>query len=121
MNINIKATNLEHTDAIDSYMKKKAEAFGKLIDLSNNQTFIYVELEKTRPDQQNGEDLYRAEVTIDHTGEMFYADVAAHDLYAAIDLVKDEILRKIKKTHGKKDDIMRRGMRKVKKLLRFNR
>jgi len=52
---------------------------------------------------------------------MFYADVAAHDLYAAIDLVKDEILRKIKKTHGKKDDIMRRGMRKVKKLLRFNR
>ncbi len=121
MNINIKATNLEHTDAIDSYVKKKAEAFSKLIDLSSNQTFIYVELEKTRPNQQNGEDLYRAEVTIDHTGEVIYADAAAPDLYAAIDIVKDEILRKIKKEHGKKNDLMRRGMRKIKKLLRLNR
>jgi ribosomal subunit interface protein len=121
MNINIKATNLEHTDAIDSYVRKKVEAFGKLIDINSNQVFMYVELEKTRPDQTNADDLYRAEVTVDNSGEMFYADVATHDLYAAIDLVKDEILRKIKKEHGKKNDLMRRGMRKMKKLLRFNR
>ncbi len=121
MNINIKTTNLEHTDAIDSYVRTKMEAFGKLIDLSHNQTFIYVELEKTRPDQQHGEDLYRAEVTIDHTGEVIYADAAAPDLYAAIDIVKDEVLRKIKKAHGKKEDMLRRGMRKIKKLLRLSR
>lgn len=120
MNINIKATNLEHTDAIDSYMKKKVESFGKLIDIHNSQVFIYAELEKTKPDQHNAQDLYRAEITIDNAGEMFYADVASHDLYAAIDIVKDEILRKIKKEHGKKTDMFRRGMRKMKKFLRLS-
>lgn len=120
MNINIKTTNFEHTDAIDSYVKKKAEAFGKLIDLDSTQTYIYVELEKTRPDQQNAEDLYRAEVTIDHAGEVVYADVASHDLYAAIDIVKDDILRKLKQGSNKKRDLLRRGMSKVKSMLRFN-
>lgn len=120
MNINIKATNLEHTDAIDAYVKNKVAAVGKFIDLSSNQVFIYVEIAKTRPDQQHGDDLYRAEITIDNASEMFYADVAAHDLYAAIDLLKDEIVGKVGKMRSKKRDILRRSMGKIKNILRWN-
>lgn len=120
MNINIKTTNLEHTDAINAYVEKKVEAFSKIIDLASNQVFVYVELEKTRPDVANADDLYRAEITIDNAGDVNYADAATHDLYAAIDLVKDELLRKMKRERNKKRDIFRRSMGKLKNMLRFN-
>jgi ribosomal subunit interface protein len=120
MNINIKATNLEHTEAIDAYVRDKIGALGKFIDLTNNQVFLYVEIEKTKPNKQNGEDLYRAEITVDNASEMFYADVASHDLYAAIDVLKDEIVGKVSKMRNKKRDILRRSMGKIKNILRWN-
>lgn len=120
MNINIKTTNLEHTDAINSYVEKKLDAFNKIIDMNSNQVFVYVELEKTRPDVTNADDLYRAEITIDSAGEVSFADAATHDLYAAIDLVKDELFRKMKRDRNKKRDILRRSMGKLKRMLRFS-
>lgn len=119
MNINIKTSHVELTDAIRSYVETKVAALGKYMDLSNNRVFLYVELEKTRPDQHNGDDLYRAEVTVDNAGEVYFTDAAAADLYAAIDAMQDEITRKVRRSQGKKQDTWRRGMAKIKKMLRF--
>jgi len=120
MNINIKTSNIDLTPAIDAYVRTKVEAFGKLLDISNSQVFIYVELEKTRPNEHHDDDLYRAEITVDNVGEVIYADAAASDVYAALDVVKDEILRKINRTRSKKRDIFRRGMTKIKSMLRLS-
>ena len=119
MNNNIKATNIELTDAIRDYLTEKLQALDKYIDLKGTQVFIYTELEKTRPDQHNGDDLYRAEITVDNAGDIHYADTATHDFYAAIDLLQDEITRKIRRSQNKKRDLFRRGMGKIKKLMRF--
>lgn len=120
MNINIKTSNIEHTPAIDEYVRTKVGALGKFVDLSSTKVFIYVELEKTRPAEHHGDDLYRAEITLDNAGEVIFTDAAAFDVYAAIDMVKDEMQKKITRGKSKKRDILRRGMSKIKRMLRFN-
>jgi putative sigma-54 modulation protein len=116
MNINIKATNMELTEAIREYVASRlnrVEKFVKDAELSGQ-----VEIGKTTNHHKQGTEVFKAEFDIVIKGEHFFTTVEADDLYAAIDEAKEETVRKITNTKDRKQTLYRRGAKSVKKMLK---
>lgn len=92
-NINIKATNMDLTDAIREYVEKRLEATEKFF--KETEPTIYIELGKTTKHHKSG-DFFKAEFNITVSGINYYTVAEEADLYEAIDEAKEEIIRQIK-------------------------
>ena len=119
MKINIKATGIELTPAITSYVEKKISALEKYVG-NTADIVAQVEVGKSTQHHKHG-DVFRAEVHVTGAGLDLYAVSDQPDLYAAIDLVKDEVVRNALHLKGKHQTLARRGAQKVKNILKgFN-
>ena len=119
MNINIKATNTVLTPAIREYIEKKiGQVEEKLISPQDTSSHCDVEVGKISRHHNKGEDVFRAEFNLTVGGELFRAESQQGNLYAAIDEAKDELSRTLRSSKKKKKDISRRGMLKIKNVLR---
>lgn len=116
MNINIKTTSFELTEAISDYASKRLNALAKFFE-GDESVKCDVELARTTNHHKNG-DIFAAEVHIVAKEKNFYARVEKEDLYSAIDEVKDTILREVKNSKGKSQSMMRRGGAKVKNIIK---
>ena len=95
MQINIKATRLELTEAIRNYFQDKMDTIEKYlgdIKVINCQ----VEIEKTVGGQHKGE-IFRAEVNLQVPRQVLRVEKTEQDLYKAIDKVRDHLELIIKK------------------------
>jgi len=115
MKINIKATNMDLTEAITNYTNKKLDGLRKFI--KNNEAIIYVEVGKTTNHHKRG-DVFKAEFNIEVLGNKFYSVSEKEDLYKAIDDVKEEIVRQIKNDKNRKQTLFKRGAKSIKKMLK---
>lgn len=115
MNTNIKATNMELTDAINDYVNKRLEGikkFGK-----DGEMVSYVEVGKTTNHHKQG-DLFKAEFDITVNGKKFYTVSEKEDLYEAIDDAREEIVRQMTSKKDKEKTLFKRGALSVKKMLK---
>ena len=115
MNINIKATNMELTEAIRNYVNKRIMSFGKL--LKESSSVINVEVGKTTRHHNKG-DFFKAEINMITDGNKFYTAVEREDLYAAIDEAKENVLRELTRSKDKRMTLYKRGATSVKKMLK---
>lgn len=118
INLNIKATNIELTPAIKSYVEEKIAMLEKFVNPDDTSAHADVEVGKTTDHHQSGDDLFRAEINIHIAGSNLRAVAKEGDLYAAIDVAKDETARRLRKTKEKKTDTTRRGAAQFKSMLR---
>lgn len=116
MKINIKATNIELTDAIRDYVNRRLENIQKFVD-EGGEKFIYVEVAKTTNHHKQG-DFFKAEFNVNINEETYFTVSEEEDLYAAIDLAKDELLQRIIDTKKRKKTLFRRGAQKVKEIMK---
>jgi len=116
MNINIKATGIELTEAIRSYVDKKISSLEKYLDKKES-VVTQVEVGKSSRHHKGG-DVFRAEVKISGGGLDIYAVSEAEDLYAAIDLVQAEVARELVSTRGRHIHMLRKGQRMIKNMMR---
>jgi len=94
MKINIKGTNMELTEAIKDYVEEKIGSLDKFYD---NILEARVDVGKTTNHHQKG-DVFRAEVNLEVPQKgVLRAEATREDLYMAINQVKDELQRQIKK------------------------
>jgi ribosomal subunit interface protein len=115
MKINIKTTSISSSQAMLDYVDKRLAKIGKII--GEDPTVICdVELAKTTGHAKG--DIFRAEVHIVGAGKNLYASSEKTDLYAAIDDVRDEILRELKTTKDKEVSMIRRGGARVKAMVK---
>jgi len=106
MQIKIKGTKIELTDAIKGYVQDKMDMLER--DLGTIKPInCDVEVGMTSNHHQKG-DIYRAEVNLQLNGEMLRVEKTEDDLYKAIDKVKDHLAMAIKKYKEKKIDKKRR-------------
>lgn len=116
MNINIKGTNIELTEAITNYIYDKLESVKKVLtDVEG--TYVHVEVGRISRHHAKG-DVFKAEFEVKSQGVSHYAHINTEDLYSAIDMVKDEIVEKIKSHKSKNRSHFLKGAQKAKKLLR---
>lgn len=117
MNINLKGTGIELTEAITDYATKKISTLEKFIDKKYAGAVFRVEVGKTTKHHKSG-DVFRAEVNVTGGGLDIYSVVEADDLYTAIDLVEAEVARELVQGKSKRIKLLRRGQRAIKDLMK---
>ena len=116
MNISTKATNLEITPAIAEYIEKKVNMLEKYFS-GTSEVLVNVEVGKTTRHHKSG-DIFRAELQIVVNGDDYYVYTETDDLYAAIDIVKDDMARELSSRRKKTLRLLRKGAAQVKLLLK---
>ena len=76
-----------------------------------------VEFEKVAP-SKNGE-IFRVEANLWLHGKLYRAEATEISFEIAIDEVKSELDKELRRTNGKRDSLMKRGGRKIKEMLCF--
>jgi len=117
MSTNIKATNIELTDAIKDYVNKNLLGLDRFITNPKEDLIIQVEVGKTTRHHKSG-DYFRAEFNVDISGKKFYVSAKKDNLYGAIDEAKEALFRKIDYSKNKERTLLRRGAKSIKKMIR---
>ena len=117
MQINIKATGTELTPAISNYVNKKVSLIDKYLDKNHKEVVAQVEVGLSTHRHKAG-NIFRAEVHLVGTGLDLYAVSEMEDLYAAIDTVKDDIVRQLVQLKGKRETLARKGAKMMKNLMK---
>lgn len=108
--ISLKGTNMELTDAIKEYVDQKLEAIEKLTARFDPVAELSIECGRTSNHHNKG-DVYRCEMNMHVPGADLRAERDADDLYAAIDLCKDELVRQLKDEKEQRADRDQRAQR----------
>lgn len=116
MNINIKATSLSLTPEISDYINKRLLIVDKFFQ-NDSTAHCDIEIAKTTNHHKQGE-IFRAEIHIIAKDKNIYASSEKEDLYSAIDIVKDEVLREIKNSNAKRRSLIRRGGAQIKNIIK---
>ncbi|MEX0935205.1 MAG: ribosome-associated translation inhibitor RaiA [Candidatus Paceibacterota bacterium] len=119
MTLQISSTKTHHIDltpAISDYIEKRLSKIDKLIDKEDTSAQADIEIGKEVPDQHSG-DIFYAKIGMHMSEGYVFSDAQKDDLYAAIDTAVDEIVREVRKKKGKKETLMRRGARVVKRTI----
>ena len=105
MKINLKATKIEMTDAISSYVQDKMDMLDKY--LGDTQVLnCDVEVERIIGGQNKGE-IFRVEVNLEVPHDLLRVEKTESDLYKAIDKVRDHLDEVIIKYREKARDKQR--------------
>ncbi len=120
MKIIIKATNTKLSPSINQYIEEKVGGLRKFLKKIDPETIeARVEVGRITRGQQQG-NIFRAEVNLDIDGHFIRAEQTGESLYAAIDLVKDDLYREVRRYKDKKTTNFIRGARSWKKFWRLN-
>lgn len=117
MKIQVKATNIELTEAISAYVSKRMEGLARFVDAGRPDTICHVEVAKTTGHHKNG-DVFRAEVRLAAPLGDIYVTADRADLYVAIDAVRDEAFGKLSTDKDKRVSLVKRGGAKIKDMIR---
>lgn len=117
MHIMITGVHMEMTEAIRQYALEKMEALGKYIANDDTSAKLSVELSKTTNHHAHG-DVFQAEAHLHVRGKETTVRTTQDDLYKAIDILKDMLVRELASHKDKERSIFRRGAHKVKALFK---
>ncbi|MBU1558063.1 ribosome-associated translation inhibitor RaiA [Patescibacteria group bacterium] len=115
-NLQIKAINIEMTEAIEDYFREKMNSLDKYIDLSDESVECDARVSKIA-DNQSG-DIFKAEVSLHTSGKNYGAESTKDNLYTAIDDVRESMARKITSHKDKQRSLFKKGASKAKDLLK---
>lgn len=119
MNINIKSTNFNMTPDIEEYITSKMNAVEKFLSIDETEQ-VLVEFEVERSTHHKKGDVFRAEANLTIKGTMYRAESDKSDVRAAIDSVKDQIEKQIRRSKTKRFEMFEKGARAIKNMLRKN-
>jgi len=120
MKIRIKATNIKLTPAIKAYAENKIGDLEKLLkNVKKNVLKADIEIGKITKQQQKGK-VFRAEINLNMPGKLLRAESVQWDLQVAIDEIKQDMEREIRKYKGKQEAKYKRGARIAKKKIRLS-
>jgi len=116
MKTNIKATSISLTPAISDYVKSKISHLDRLAQ-NFDDAMANVEVGKTTEHHKTG-NYFFAEINIHMDGSNFRKVVDDENLYAAIDLAKDDMEETLSSYLKRKNTLVRRSGRAVKNFVK---
>lgn len=108
------------TEAVHDYVIKRITNLGKLltgIEEKNGEVSVYFDISKTTNRHKSGE-IFCADCSVMIDGKKFYTSSEKENLYEAIDEVKENLFREIRRSKNKKEALFLRGANKVKDILK---
>ena len=117
MKIEIYTKEIELTDEIREYIESKINSLNNILGKSDEERRCDFRIGKNSKSHLKGK-IYFAEARVETPNKAYGAEAKAESLNEAIDKLKDEIAKKIRRNKDKKESLLKRGGRKVKNLLR---
>ncbi len=114
MEVKITGTNIEATEAIQSYVQEK---IGGLTRFSDDILGADVELAKVSNKDKNR---YQVKVNFKLPKDLLHVDQSDDDLYAAIDDAQKEMEGQLKKRKGKFESKKREAQKNIRELKDYN-
>lgn len=118
MNISFKTHNLELTGELRTYAEEKASAVRKVLG-HHAEDDISCEIVLSKDDKHATGLVFRADISAYAGAEKVHAVGHGESIKAAIDIAKDELVRRASHDKSKRITLIRRGRAKVKEWLRF--
>ena len=115
MRITLKATNITHTNAIDTYVAKRMRELERVLEQKETSSIARIDIGSTNKHHKEGKDQFYAEITFHVKGKDFRVVTKAPDLYEAIDMMKDRIVRDVTRFHDRSRTLKKAGAREVKR------
>jgi ribosomal subunit interface protein len=119
MKLTIKSSNLKVTPETQEYFEKRLETLGRFFNIEHDSVQVHAEL--SRDTHHKKGEVFKAEVKLSSGSHHYFAKAEGYDLFGAIDLVKDELMREVKTNKEKRRSLFRRGATRIKSLLRLGR
>ena len=117
MRITIKYKNIDPTPALDAYVERKIGSLSKFMKTLEANREILAEVELARPNKHHNKgEVFYAEVNMNLPGKLLRASQKDYDMRVAIDGVKDDLQRQIKKDSDKRRARSSKNARAVRKL-----
>jgi len=113
----IKSTNMELTDAISDFVASRVQSLEKFVDQDDTSVSVDIEVGKTTEHHNKG-NVFMAEFNFQMGGKNFRAVDENEDLYAAVDVVKEQMAKELRRYKGKQKTLFIRGSARIKKLLK---
>ena len=117
MNITFKGTNYDISSDIESLCREKMEVVGRTLGSDKDKALIEVELALVE-ERKNDNAVYRAEANVSFDGKFYRGESTRRSMQNAIDDVKTELAKEIRRDRDKDRSLMKRGGRAVKSLVR---
>lgn len=117
--INIKTTGFEMTPEVNNYVDEKLDTIAKLAVVEDQDTEIKCDIELEMTKEQRSGEIWRAEMNLSISQDKFRAESRGETIFAALDELKDEMSKILRRNKKKRFDILRRGGAKMKDWMRF--
>lgn len=114
--IQFKATQVEVDDALKNLVEQKFQSLAKYIG-DETDVRCEVEFEKVAP-HQNGP-VFRVEANLWVAGTLYRAEATEVSFEHAIDEVRAELDKEIRRARSKRDSLLKKGGRRLKEMLRW--
>ncbi len=116
MKIKILAKEVEMDSHLEDYIQKRIGALGRLLK-NEEESYCDLRIGKDSSSHKHGR-IFFAEAKIKTTNKNYGAKADGESLESAIDELKDELSKKIRRHKDKKLSLRNKGGRVIKKLLR---
>lgn len=120
MNIVVKATNRDLSDPMRLLVEKKLSTLEKYTRRAKTPVLLDCEIEESLAVERAG-GRYKAEGNLSVDGRLFRAEAIGETLEGAVDRVRDELARELKRTRGRERNLMKRGGETFKRMLQLGR
>ena len=116
--IQFKATNTELIGELQDILENKLRSLEKYL---GDETDLKCAVEFEKITSQNSGKIYRVEVNLYVKGKLHRAESTETTFEEAIDEVRNELDKELRRSNKKRDTLMKKGGRKIKEMLRFGR
>ena len=119
MDVRTKATNYRMTPKVEDYLGERLRALEKFLGEHAALARVEVELGRDAGRPRHGANIYFAEIHITYPGgKSVYATNRSESVNGAIDDVKEEVERQLRKQTRTSRSVVRKSGAKVKRMLR---
>lgn len=113
---NIKITNTDVSDELKVLLERKLQPLGRYLG-EETDVVCDAEFEKVTPSESGP--IFRVEINLQVAGTLHRAEATLDSFEAAIDEVRDELDKELRRKHKKQDTLFKKGGRKIKEMMRF--
>ena len=114
--INFKSTNTDLDVRLQNLVEQKFSSLDKFVG-DETDTRCEVEFEKETAHQSG--DFFRIEANLWLAGKLYRAEASEASFEIAIDEVRNELDKELRRSNDKQNTLMKRGGRALKKMMRF--
>lgn len=116
--IQFKATNIDLEDSWQRLVEQKFQSLEKYVG-DETDTKCDVEFEKETGEHHNAGRIHRVEANLFLGGKLYRAVATKESFEQAIDEVRAELDKELRRANDKKETLIKRGGRKIKEMLRL--